>query len=285
VPHRVAQGRLSFQRSGDATAVRGAYADSPLRILTPRNHGSAAWAYLSTLGGGMVDGDALQLELSVEPAARAFVSTQGPTRIYRSPRGCSSALRAQVEEDAALLLLPDPLACFAGATYRQETRIELADSASLACWEILTAGRAARGERWAQVRYSSSLAVIRSGRTLVDEALLLDPRQGPLQERLGRFDAIATLLLVGPLFEAARAAVRASLDASPLTPGARVLVAASPLGLGQSERTPLGEGIDGAGALLVRCAAASVEELLMVLRGHLASVPPLLGDNPWARRN
>ncbi len=283
--HRVAQGRLSFQRAGDATAVRAAYADSPLRILTPRNHGDAAWAYLSTLGGGMVDGDALHLELFVEAAARAFVSTQGPTRVYRSARGCSSTCFARVDANAALLLLPNPLACFAGADYRQETRIELAASASLACWEILSAGRAARGERWAQRRSSSSLAVVRGGRTLIDEALLLDPRHGPLHERLGRFDAIATLLLVGPLFESARATVRAALDSAPLAPGARVLAAASPLGLNRSDRAGSRDPGDGDGALLVRCAAASVEELVLSLRAHLACVPLLLGDNPWARRN
>src|SRR3954471_12068045 len=77
----VSQGRLSFERAGAATVVREAYAESPLRLLTPRNHGSSAWAYTSTLGGGFVDGDRVRLLISVGENARAFVSTQGPTRI------------------------------------------------------------------------------------------------------------------------------------------------------------------------------------------------------------
>src|SRR3989442_907629 len=93
---RIAEGRLSFERAGAATVLRAAYAESPLRLLTPRNHGRAAWAYISTLGGGFVDGDRVRLRISVGEGARGFVSTQGPTRIYRSPRGCESETLAEV---------------------------------------------------------------------------------------------------------------------------------------------------------------------------------------------
>src|SRR2546428_9935374 len=98
---RVAQGRLSFERAGAGTVLRDAYAESPLRLLTPRNHGRAAWAFTSTLGGGFVDGDRVRLRISVAEGARAFVSTQGPTHIYRSPRGCESETLAEVAAGVA----------------------------------------------------------------------------------------------------------------------------------------------------------------------------------------
>ena len=60
---RLAQGRLSFERAGARTVGSAAYAESPLRLLTPGNHGEAARAYTSTLGGGLVDGDRVRLEL------------------------------------------------------------------------------------------------------------------------------------------------------------------------------------------------------------------------------
>jgi len=40
----MARGDLAFRRSGTGTAVETAFAESPLRFLTPRNHGTAAWA-------------------------------------------------------------------------------------------------------------------------------------------------------------------------------------------------------------------------------------------------
>src|SRR5712664_5014127 len=144
---RVAQGRLSFERAGAQTVLRDAYAESPLRLLTPGNHGEAAWVYTSTLGGGFVDGDRVRLRISVGEGARGFVSSQGPTRIYRSPRGCESETLAEVGAGAALVLAPDPTSCFAGARFRQRTAVDLADGASVALWDVLAAGRSARGER------------------------------------------------------------------------------------------------------------------------------------------
>ena len=266
---RVAQGRLSFERAGASTVVRDAYAESPLRLLTPRNHGAGAWAYTSTLGGGFVDGDRVRLSISVSEGARAFVSTQGPTRIYRSPHGCESEIACSVARDGALVLAPDPLACFAGARFRQKTQLELSEGASAAVWDVLSAGRSARGERWAFDRCVLSLSVRRRGRTLLDDSWLLDPAHGALGDRLGRFEALATVLLAGPLFAPAGEALRARLLAQPLVPRARVVESAS----------ALAEDV-----VVARFAAASVEELLRVLRAQLAGAAALLGDDPWARR-
>jgi urease accessory protein len=265
----IAQGRLSFERAGAATVLRAAYAESPLRLLTPRNHGRAAWAYAATLGGGLVDGDRLRLSISVGPSARAFVSTQGPTRIYRSPRGCESDTSATVEADGALVLAPDPTACFAGARYRQRTEIDLASEASVAVWDVLTAGRTACGERWAFQSCALGVALRRNGRALLDESWLLDASHGSIGDRLGRFEAIATLLLAGPLFGAVREELRSRLAAKPPDGRARLLESASAI----ADDT-----------LVVRLAAVSVEELVAALRARLAALPALLGDDPWARR-
>jgi urease accessory protein len=267
---RVAQGRLSFERAGAQTVLRQAYAESPLRLLTPRNHGEAAWVYTSTLGGGFVDGDRVRLRISVGRAARAFVSTQGATRIYRSPQGCESETVADVAAGGALVLAPDPTACFAGARFRQRTELDLAEGGSALLWDVLSAGRSARGERWAFDRCLLGLVLRQQHRTVLDESWLLDAAHGALGDRLGRFEALATVLLAGPMFASARAALRAQVDGGPVRTRARLLESGSAL---------------GADALVVRFAAASVEELVGTLRDRLAAIPALLGDDPWARRS
>ena len=254
----MARGHLAFRQAGTGTAVETAYAESPLRFLTPRNHGTAAWAYVSTLGGGLVDGDRLALEISVGPGARAFVSSQGPTRVFRSVRGAVSETIARVNAGGALVLVPEPTACFAGARYTQSTEVTLAPGASLVLWEVLSAGR----ERWGFTRCQSTLRVL----PFLDERWLLDPEHGPLEERMGRFGAIGTLLLVGPLFSAMAGAVHGRVDAGSARPGAPLLESASPL---------------RDGALVVRLAAPSVQQLVQRLRHHLATLPSLLGDDPW----
>ena len=254
----MARGQLAFRQSGTGTAVETAYAESPLRFLTPRNHGTAAWAYTSTLGGGLVDGDRVELEISVGPGAQAFVSSQGPTRVFRSERGAASETVARVEVGGALVLVPDPTACFAGARYTQRTEVRLAPGSSLVLWEVLSAGR----ERWGFTRCQSALRVL----PFLDERWLLDPEHGPLDERMGRFGAIGTLLLVGPLFADLARVVHDDIDGGPAGAGAPLIESASPL---------------RDGALVVRAAAPSVQQLVQRLRRHLATLPSLLGDDPW----
>ena len=91
---RGSEARLSFCRVGTSTVIDSAFATSPLRLLTPRNHGGGAWAYTSTLGGGLVDGDAIRLHVKVGPGAAAALFSQGENRVYRSPGGCRSDLIA-----------------------------------------------------------------------------------------------------------------------------------------------------------------------------------------------
>jgi urease accessory protein len=238
--------------------VETAYAESPIRLLTPRNHGTAAWAYVSTLGGGLLDGDRLELDVDVGPGARVFVSSQGPTRVFRSTEGSTSTTVVRVAEGGALVLAPDPTACFGGARHVQRTEVQLAPGASLALWEVLSAGR----ERWGFSRCSSTLRVP----PLLDETWLLDAEHGSLEARMGRFGAIGTLLLAGPLFADIGTALHAEVDSAPAGRGATLLESASPL---------------RDGALVVRLATGSVQQLIHRLRRHLSALPALLGDDPW----
>ncbi|WP_233261685.1 urease accessory protein UreD [Vitiosangium sp. GDMCC 1.1324] len=266
---RAGGARLAFERVGKRTVVRTALAHSPLRLLTPRNHGHAAWVYTSSLGGGLVDGDHLSLELDVAEGATALLSSQGSNRVYRSPRGCRSELSARVAEGALLVLAPDPTMCFTGARYVQRQDVQLSPGASLVLMDLVTAGRSANGERWAFSHFASTLRVHREGRALMDECWLLEPSHGPLPERLGRFDALGTVLLVGPAVESARETLAGLVGALPVTPRAGLVCSASPL---------------GSDALVLRAAATSAEVLLRTARDWLSFLPALLGDDLWARR-
>lgn len=261
--------RLSFRRIGGRTVVASAFASSPLRLLTPRNHGTAAWAYTSTLGGGLVDGDDVRLRIDVGPGAAAVLASQGQNRVYRSARGCRSELVAEVRDGGFLALLPDPTVCFAGASYQQVVDLRLAPGGTAVAVDVLAAGRSARGERWAFRHYRGELSVRVGERALVSETVLLDPRQGALAERLGRFDALCSVLFVGESLRSECAELARRLDGASLRVHADVVEQANLL---------------GGDALLVRIAAVSLEDALRRVREHLRFLPELLGDDPWARR-
>jgi urease accessory protein len=261
------RGILSLERGARGTVVRAARANSPLKLLLPRNHGRGIWAYLASFGGGLVDGDSIHLEVDVGARATGLLSTQSSTKVYRSPRGCRQALQARVGEDGLLVLLPDPVACFAGARYEQETTVTLAPRASLVLLDAFTCGRAARGERWAFSHYLARTLIQREAVPLLVDAIRLDPGEGALPPRMGRFEALAMLAVFGPEVATLREALLR--PPPPLRRRSPLIETASPL------------GEDGA---LLRVAATSVEEAMSAVRARLSSLPTLLGDDPLARK-
>ncbi|MEO7190303.1 MAG: urease accessory protein UreD [Vicinamibacterales bacterium] len=261
-------GLLQVVDVGGRSVVSRAYATSPLRWLMPRNHGHAAWVYSSTFGGGLVDGDALNVQIEVGPAATALLATQASTKIYRSPRGTSSHLQAHVHAGACLVLLPDPVVPFAGARYRQSQQIDVAADASLIVVDWVSSGRVAHGERWLFERLRTSLRVRYDGRLVCHDAVTLDASDGALADRMGRFDVLATVVLMGPRCREAVEAILGAARADGPAPRADLYRAVAPL---------------GASGALVRLAGRSVEQVGHSLRAALQFLPRLVGDDPWAR--
>ena len=238
-----------------------------MRILTPGNHGRAAWTFLSTLGGGLVDGDHIAISVDAGPGSTAFLGTQASTKVYRSARGCSQRLTVRVEDGAAVAVVPDPIACFAGARYLQRIDVSLAPTGSVLLVDGYTSGRAARGERWAFDGFDSRSTIARAGKAVLVDATRLDPAHGPLAERMGRYDVILTVTAVGERFAGVREAMLAPLPAPKA--GDAAIVAASPV---------------GADAAIVRVAATGFETASRALRRSFDALARSLGDDPFARK-
>src|SRR5438093_8836270 len=109
-------GRLAVARVDGQSAVVACAAASPLHLFTPRPRGAAVWAVATTHGGGVLAGDHIDLEVDVGLGAGAIVATQSNTRVYRSSGAVATQrLRASIASAAALAVLPEPTAPFAGS--------------------------------------------------------------------------------------------------------------------------------------------------------------------------
>jgi urease accessory protein len=254
---------------GDRSVVVERRAASPLRLLCPKNAGSAAWTYTSTLGGGLVDGDDLRLDVDVGARAVALVATQASTKAYPARAGVRQALSATVAEQAVIVVLSDPLVLFEGARVESLLDLELARDATCVAVEALAAGRVATGERWAAARCQTRMRVRRAGVTLLDDALLLEPAHGDVPTRMGPFDVWANVVLCGPRVEAAvEDLLSRARPPHRLTDDPRAIELASPFD----------------GGCLLRIAARSTAILSDRVQGALACVAQLLGDDPFTRR-
>jgi urease accessory protein len=261
-------GSLEVARVGTRSLVTRALASSPLRLLTPRNHGRAAWVYTSTLGGGLVDGDALRLSIDIGGDAMALLATQAATKVYRSPRGTSVELSATVRAGGVLVVAPDPVVCFAGSSYRQSQRFALDATSGLVLLDWFTSGRRASGERWQFDCYASKVTIWRDGRLALVDALSLTADEGDLQRRMGRIETVCIVVILGPQVEGHAVRIVSHVSAMPVGRRADPLVSASPV----------------PGGCIVRIAAQSVEAVGRAVREYLQWVPALLGDDPWARK-
>jgi urease accessory protein len=262
-------GILDVARVDRRSVVRRAYATSPLRWLTPRNHGPAAWVYASSYGGGLVGGDTLRLTISIGAGASAFVSSQASTKIYRSRDRSSAELEATVSAGGHLVLWPDPVVCYAGSTFRQTQCVDLTDDAALILVDTMTSGRRASGERWQLVEYATRITVRQDGRVVLFDSTRLSGEEGDLAARMGRFDVLSAAAIVGPRFRDDTRAIMGTTAARPIEKRADLLVSAAPLG--------------DSGCLL-RVAGRSIEQVTGIVREYLSFLSCLLGDDPWTRK-
>jgi urease accessory protein len=261
-------GSVRIERLGPRSIVAECLATSPLRLLTPRNHGSAAWIYSATYGGGLLDGDAIVLDVHVGEGAAAMLSTQASTKVYRSS-GTSSRIDGTVAASGLLMVLPDPVVCFSASNYRQEQRFSLDESAGLVLIDWMSSGRHGAGERWQFERYATRLEVHRGRKLVLLDALRLDRAAGDPASRMGRFNVLCVVVVIGPQVKASAERAMSLIAMRPVTDRASLLAGASPI------------GNDGC---IIRLAGESLEEVASAARECLAFVPLMLGDDPWARK-
>jgi urease accessory protein len=245
------------------------FAKSPVKLFAThhRQHGCAVYA--ATLGGGLVGGDQVCVVAEVDTGARALLTTQASTKVYRSLRPASQTLTARIEADGFLAVVPDPVVCFAGADFTQRQRYDLRGDASLVLVDWLTSGRHAAGERWAFVRYESRIDVRRAGNPVLFDGIVLERGLDSVASRMGRFEVLATVVLTGPLVIDAISRIWADTSSLPVMARAESVISVARL---------------SDGGLLLRMAGVNLEEVACTLRSHLGFLSRLVGDDFWSRK-
>lgn len=271
-PSQLGHGVLEVSWVNGRSAITRAQAANPLNLLTPRRRETAAWVYTSTFGGGLVAGDEIDLEVKIGPRATCVINTQSFTKVYKNPEKlpCSQRLRATVSEHALLVLAPDPITCFAGATYKQQQRFDVQPDGALVVVDFLTSGRRARGECWQFSQYCSQLDVYLGQEHVLADRLLLDSVDGPLKApyRMGRFHCLAVVVLIGKRLGEEKQRLLEQVNKQPVKRESQIIEAASPIPHG----------------VVLRIVGMATEQVTQHLQEKLRFLEKFLGDTPWARK-
>ena len=122
--------------------------------------------------GGILGGDRLEMDVALAPGSAATILTQAANKVYRGAEARQNAV-FRVGEESLLEYLPHHLIPFARSSYRQTTEIHLAADATLIAWDAVSAGRVARGERFAFDRLSARMRIFRENLPEVVDGLEL----------------------------------------------------------------------------------------------------------------
>jgi urease accessory protein len=213
--------RLGFERRGNRTILADLERRAPFmaqRVLYPeRSLPDLAWLFIITTSGCVLQGDRMALEVRLGPGARAHVTTQSATKIHTMDANYAvQTQHVSLDDGAYLEFMPDPLIPHRRARFLSDTRILVAETATLLYSEIIQPGRKHHhpDECFGATLLSLATAATRpSGRLLFSEKLLVEPDRRPLRQTgvMGPFDVLANVVLLTPKENADR--VEARVDA------------------------------------------------------------------------
>ena len=197
---------LEFAKRNQQTVLTRNYTVAPWKIqrsLYPEGEEVCHCLLLHT-AGGLVGGDRLSAKIHLHPQTQALITTAAASKIYRST-GAESLqnINIHIDEGANLEWFPQETIVFSEAQYRQQTRIELAPTATLTMWEIIRFGRTARGEKFLDGNWRSHTEVWRDQMPLWIDRQYLNGNTETLQSPNGLYNyaIAASFVFVGAQVE------------------------------------------------------------------------------------
>ncbi|MGO1501203.1 MAG: urease accessory protein UreD [Marinobacter sp.] len=225
--HWAASLTLGFgtRTDGDAsiTSMVKAHHFGPLRVqrpFYPEGRDGCCHVYLLHPPGGVVSGDALNIDVTMATSAHTLLTTPAANKLYKADSNgvaWSQCTHLKIADGATLEWLPQETLAFDGSRGEQTFIIELEGNAKCMGWEILGLGRPASELPFVNGLLEQRFQVTRNGRPLWIERQSLDPLHRRFAGKWGQGGATvhATMWAIG-LADPAEAigALRAHLPAN-----------------------------------------------------------------------
>ena len=175
---RVGELRLDYAKSDQRTVIVHSYVTTPWKLLPPiyLDDTGAAYTLLVNPSGGLVGGDHLSIEMSLDRDAHVLISSPSANRVYRTESEVSQQhINITVGRGAILEWFPEHTIPFAGSRFRQILHATLAPGATLLLWDAVASGRIAREERWAFTDLENEIRITTASGSSLLERYVLDP--------------------------------------------------------------------------------------------------------------
>jgi urease accessory protein len=198
---------MEFARRGDRSVLAHLRRQAPLlaqQALYWDEHLPALPCVLMiTTSGCVLQGDQLDLSISVGRGAMAHVTTQAATKVHQMDASfATQSTQLHLADDAYLELLPGPIIPHRHSRFITSTTASIAPTATMLIAELVSPGRKHHGsELFEYDLYSSALTITRpDGTALCTDKFVSEPWRRPVRQAgvMGEFDVLASVTLAAP---------------------------------------------------------------------------------------
>jgi urease accessory protein len=236
-PHELGQARhlepgshgllhMEFARSGSRSVLTYLHRQAPLlaqqALYWDENLPAMPCVFVITTSGCILQGDRLEVAISVRRGAMAHVTTQAATKVHQmNADHAEQSMRLDLADDAYLEVLPRPVIPHRHSRFITSTTATVSATATLLLSEVVAPGRKhhGNGELFEYDLYSSALTITRpDGMAVCADKFVSEPGRYSVRQAgvVGEFDVLANVTLVAPprLAEGVLEHVEATVDAS-----------------------------------------------------------------------
>ena len=173
------------QKKTGVTYLSNQYYKLPLQITVPfyLDQDGSAFLYLLNPSGGMLEGDFFDLRFDMNAGTKALITTPSANKVYKTQdQPAEQELNINLMAGSVLEYLPKHNILYAASKFRQVTNIYLDPEATLFTWDILSPGRATRGEVFAYTFFQSQLNFYLNEQLFFRDSMLLEPAMRDLSQ-------------------------------------------------------------------------------------------------------
>ncbi|HEY4554609.1 MAG TPA: urease accessory protein UreD [Bacillaceae bacterium] len=142
---------LDLEDRKGKTVARNVFFQGAFKVMRPVYHDDTGQVcyYLLNPGGGYLDGDRYKMKITADEGAKATLTTQSATKVYKTPKDCAfQETEITLKKNSYLEFLPDPLIAYENARYQQKNIVFMETGAAFLYTDILTPGWSPSGAKF-----------------------------------------------------------------------------------------------------------------------------------------
>ncbi len=169
---------LSFKKREERTILYDSFSTIPMQAFQPfyPDGTGCAYTYLVNPTGGLVAGDRIDIDVTLDENAHVFITSPSATRVYRSTGEVSSqSTEITVRRGAVLEYMPGYVIPYSGSRYRQRTEVCMDKGSTAFILDAFVTGRVATGESLEFGEYGNTTEIVYDDELILTERLILKP--------------------------------------------------------------------------------------------------------------